>query len=304
MTARADGDTWHLASSVGATATMVAAARAVASKQPDRLIDDPFAEPLVRAVDIDFLTSVLDGDVQIAEFDDDPRFNLRRAVDVMAVRTRFFDEFFTAAGDTGIVQVVILASGLDSRAYRLPWPTGTVVYEIDQPAVIEFKTRTLARLGVSPTAVHRPVTVDLRDDWPAALRDNGFDATQPTAWSAEGLLIYLPPKAQDRLFDDITALSATGSRLATQHHPDGGAAIVESDRLMARHWSEHGLNLDLSELVYRGDRNPVADYLADHGWHVSTQSRADLFAAYGRVMPDDIALAPLRNTVAVTATRQ
>ena len=302
--ARTDGDTWDLASSVGATATMVAAARAVASRQPDRLIDDPFAEPLVRAVGMEFFTSVLDGDLELAEFDDNPQFNLRRAVELMAVRTRFFDEFFSAAGNAGIKQAVILASGLDSRAYRLPWSPGTVVYEIDQPAVIKFKTRALARLGASPTAEHRPVTADLRDDWPAALRDRGFDCTQPTAWSAEGLLLYMPPTAQDRLFEDITALSATGSQLATQHHPDGGAAIVESNRVMAQQWGEHGLNLDLSELAYQGDRNSVADYLANRGWHVSTQSRADLFAAYGRAMPEDAALAPLRNTVAVTATRQ
>jgi methyltransferase (TIGR00027 family) len=301
---RIDGDTWDLASNVGTTATMVATARALASRRPDRLIDDPFAEPLVRAVDIEFLTSVLNGEVELAEFDGDPQFSPRRAVDLVAVRTRFFDEFFTAAGDTGIVQAVILASGLDSRAYRLPWPTGTVVYEIDQPAVIEFKTRTLGQLGASPTAKHRPVKVDLRDDWPAALRDNGFDDTQPTAWSAEGLLVYLPPADQDLLFDNITSLSATGSRLATEYHLDGGAAVVGSGRLMARHWGEHGFEIDWSKLVYRGDRNPVADYLADRGWHVSTQSRADLFTAYGRVIPEDAALAPLRNTVAVTATRQ
>ncbi len=129
----------------------------------------------------------------------------------MAVRTRFFDYFFLDAAEAGVRQAVILASGLDTRAYRLPWPAGTVVYEIDQPEVIEFKTRTLADLGATPTADRRTVGVDLRDDWPAALRDSGFDTTQPTAWSAEGLLAYLPPDAQDRLFDNITALSAAAA---------------------------------------------------------------------------------------------
>ena len=121
----------------------------------------------------------------------------------IAVRTRYFDDFFAEATAAGIRQAVILASGLDTRAYRLDWPDGTVVYEIDQPQVIEFKTRTLADLGAAPSADRRTVGIDLRDDWPAALRAAGFDPTQPTAWIAEGLLVYLPPEAQDRLFDNI-----------------------------------------------------------------------------------------------------
>ena len=124
---------------------------------------------------------------------------------------------------------MILASGLDSRAYRLAWPAGTVVYEVDQPQVIEFKTRTLAELGAEPTADRRVVAVDLRDDWPAALRAAGFDPAQPTAWSAEGLLGYLPPEAQDRLLDTITELSAPGSRLATESAPNLEPGDEEQD---------------------------------------------------------------------------
>lgn len=301
---RTDNDSWDLASSVGATATMVATVRALASRAADPLINDPYAEPLARAVGIDLFTQVLDGEASLADFSDDPRFNLERAVDLIAVRTRFFDDFFTASSDAGIRQAVILASGLDSRPYRLPWPAGTVVYEVDLPDVMEFKSRTLSALGARPTADDRVVGVDLRDDWPEALRRSGFDETQPTAWSAEGLLVYLPPDAQDRLFDQITALSGKGSRLATEYHPDGAAGLAERSKIMARRWSERGLNLDLSDLVYQGDRNLVVDYLAAHGWQISTQTRADLFAAYGRVMPDDDASAPLRNTIAVTASRQ
>lgn len=300
---RHEGDRWDLASSVGATATMVATVRALASKAPDPLIRDPFAEPLARAVGIDLFTRVLDGDASLADLSDDPRFNLDRTVDLIAVRTRFFDDFFTASADAGIRQAVILASGLDSRPYRLRWPAGTIVYEVDLPDVMEFKGRTLAALEAQPSADHRVVAVDLRDDWPKALRDNGFDAAQPAAWSAEGLLVYLPPEAQDRLFDEISGLSATGSRLATEYHPDGTAALTERNKTMARRFREQGLNLDLSDLVYHGDRNPVTEYLAACGWQVSTQTRADLFAAYGRVMPDDDVSAPLRNTIAVTATR-
>ena len=300
--ARTDNDTWDLASSVGATATMVAAARAMASRAPDPLIDDPFAEPLVRAVGLEFFVKLVDGEVSMME-SDDPNFNPLRVIDVMAVRTKFFDDFFLTSTTAGIRQAVILASGLDSRAYRLPWPLDTVVYEIDQQAVIGFKTGTLSALGANPAAEHRPVAVDLRDDWPAALRANGFDASQPTAWSAEGLLAYLPPDAQDRLFDHITALSANGSRLATEFHPDGPAAMAERQKVMADQWKQRGLDLDLSTLMYHGERTPATDYLAAHGWRLSTQTRTDMFAAYGREMADDEATAALRNSIAITAIR-
>jgi methyltransferase (TIGR00027 family) len=300
--ARTENDTWDLASSVGATATMVAAARAMASRAPDPLIDDPFAEPLVRAVGLEFFVKLVDGEVSMRE-SDDPNFNPLRVIDVMAVRTKFFDDFFLTSTTAGIRQAVILASGLDSRAYRLPWPPGTVVYEIDQQAVIGFKTETLSVLGAKPAAEHRPVAVDLRDDWPAALRANGFDASRPTAWSAEGLLAYLPPDAQDRLFDHITALSANGSRLATEFHPDGPAAMAERQKVMADLWKERGLDLDISTLMYHGERTPATDYLAAHGWRLSTQTRTEVFAAYGREMADDEATAALRNSIAITAIR-
>jgi methyltransferase (TIGR00027 family) len=300
--ARTDNDTWDLASSVGATATMVAAARAMASQVPEPLIDDPFAEPLVRAVGIEFFTKVLDGEISLMQ-SDDPKFNPLRVIDVIAVRTKFFDDAFLDATAAGIRQAVILASGLDSRAYRLPWPAGSVVFEIDQQAVIDFKVSTLSALGAKPAATHRPVAVDLRDDWPAALRANGFDAAVPTAWIAEGLLAYLPPDAQDRLFDNITALSSTGSRLATEYHPDGPAVMAERNKEMASRFSEHGLKLDMAELMYHGERNPATDYLTGLGWRLSTQTRTELFAAHGREMPEDDATAPLRNSVAITAIR-
>jgi methyltransferase (TIGR00027 family) len=218
---RTDNDTWDLATSVGATATMVAAARAVATKADNPLINDPFAEPLVRAVGIDFLTRLANGDLDAADVDqDDSTWKLQQMPDAMAARTRFFDAFFAEATKAGIRQAVILASGLDARAYRLEWPTGMTVFEVDQPEVIAFKTETLAELGAAPTTDRRTVAIDLRNDWPAALTEAGFDRSQPTAWIAEGLLGYLPPEAQDRLLDNIAALSADGSRLATEAIPD------------------------------------------------------------------------------------
>lgn len=305
---RADQDTWDLASSVGATATWVAACRALAGRQPGALIDDPFADPLVRAVGAEFFIRVLDGEITDetggvdADADPDAEFNLQRMVNMMAVRTRYFDEFFTDATASGIRQVVILASGLDSRPYRLAWPAGTVVYEVDQPAVIEFKSATLAKLGAQPTAERRTVSVDLRDDWLNALRDKGFDDSRPSAWSAEGLLMYLPPDAQDRLFDAITTLSAPGSRLATEYHDGGTPHLLEKRaKAMARRWGRYGFDVDVSELVYRGERTPAAAYLTDHGWQVSTRTRAEMFAEAGLPVASGESLQSLQNHIAVDA---
>lgn len=209
--ARFEGDTWDLASSVGVTATMVAAARAVATRNPDPLINDQFAEPLVRAVGVDFFTRMASGGLDPRDLDDDAAKGLRRFADAMAIRTEYFDNFFLDATGAGIRQAVILASGLDSRAHRLAWPAGTTVFEVDQPQVIEFKTATLAALGAQPTADRRPVAIDLRNDWPTALKAAGFDPGQPTAWIAEGLLGYLTADAQDRLLDQVTALSCAAA---------------------------------------------------------------------------------------------
>jgi methyltransferase (TIGR00027 family) len=291
---RYEGDTWDLASSVGATATMVAAARAMATRAERPLINDPFAEPLVKAVGVDLLSRLASGELDPAELNDvhDGAVNsggstgaMSRMTDNMAVRTKYFDEFFIDATNAGIKQAVILASGLDARAYRLAWPAGTVVYEVDQPEVIEFKTRTLAALGAAPTADRRVVAVDLRDDWPAALRAAGFDPAQPTAWSAEGLLGYLPPEAQDRLLDTITELSAPGSRLATESSPNPRPGdeekLKERMQTISERWRAHGFELDMAGLVYFGDRNEAAPYLADHGWRLNSASIRELFAANG-----------------------
>src|SRR6201990_1232362 len=195
---RSDTDSWDLASSVGATATMVAAARALASGGTDPIINDPFAAPLVRAVGLDFFRRLVDAELAATETLDGGERDLQLETDSIAVRTRFFDDFFLNAARDGVRQSVILAAGLDARAYRLAWPQGSVVYEVDQPEVVEFKSATMTGLGGAPTAERRTVSVDLRDDWPEALRRSGFDTTQPTAWSAEGLLMYLPPEGQRR----------------------------------------------------------------------------------------------------------
>jgi methyltransferase (TIGR00027 family) len=283
---RVDGDTWDLASSVGATATLVATGRAIASTAPHGLINDPFAAPLVRAVGIDAFTKIVNGELDIEAIAPEAATRARANIDEMAVRTRFFDDYFVASTEGGVRQAVILASGLDSRAYRLPWPEGTVVYEIDQPEVIEFKTRVLAGLGAAPTAQRQTVPIDLREDWPAALREAGFDPGQPTAWCAEGLLIYLPPDAQDRLFDNIDALSAPGSTLATEFVPGLKDFDPDKARAAAAGFRQIGLNMDMPSLVYHGERHSAADYLAAKGWQMTGTPRSDLFARFRLPVPD------------------
>ena len=184
---RTENDTWNLATSVGATATMVAAARAIATKADHPLIEDRFAEPLVQAVGVDFFTRWAAGQIDATDVDlEDSGWKLGHMPDAMAARTRFFDQFFREATRAGIRQAVILASGLDARAYRLDWPADMTVFEVDQPEVIEFKITTLAELGATPNVDLRTVAIDLRGDWPTALLDTGLDTSRPTAWIAEG----------------------------------------------------------------------------------------------------------------------
>lgn len=273
---RRDGDTWDLATGVGATATAVATSRALATRAG--IIDDRWAEPLVRAVGETHFLDILDS---AAEPPDQHRMTLG-----MALRTRFFDDFLRDAATAGIRQVVILAAGLDARAYRLAWPAATVVYDVDQPGVVAFKSSTLSALGAVPTADVRAVGIDLREDWPAALRAAGFEDTATTAWIAEGLLMYLPADAQDRLFDHITALSPAGSRLATEFMPSMDAFTDADDDGESR-WRRMGFSDDLAGLVYGGERSHVVEYLEGSGWRVAGRPVGELFEDYRIEQPDD-----------------
>jgi methyltransferase (TIGR00027 family) len=276
---RSENDTWDLATSVGATATMVAAGRARATR--NGLIHDRFAEPLVRAVGVDFFTRWSAGELDAADVDDpDAAWGMQRMTDLLAARTQYIDAFFTEAEAAGIRQVVILASGLDARGYRLPWAAGTTLFEIDQPEVIEFKTATIGALGAEPTAEIRAVPVDLRNDWPAALRAAGFDTERPAAWAAEGLLGFLPPDAQDRLLDEITALSADGSRMVAEIFVNSG---VNGDALNAasQKWQANGLDIALGDLGFPGERNDAATYLEQHGWQTVRAPLNQLLAESG-----------------------
>lgn len=280
--ARTEGDSWDLANSVGATATMVAAARAAASRHPQPVVTDEFAEPLVRAVGLDVFTKLANGELDPGDLERDVGF--LRMVDTFAARARYFDDYLAAAGQAGLLQVVIVASGLDSRAYRLRWPIGTTVYEIDQPEVIAFKMATMAEIGAAPAAQLRTVGIDLREDWPAALQEARFDPTHPTAWLAEGVLIgWLPPEAEVRLLDSIIPLSAEGSRFAADFGTVTGSSPQDREqaRLTAEGWRRWGLEMDLTGLTYPGEHTDVAALLHENGWETTVSRLTDLFSAAG-----------------------
>jgi methyltransferase (TIGR00027 family) len=291
---RTDNDTWDIATSVGSTAVIVAAARAGETERDDALIRDPYAKLLVAGAGLGITEFVVDREftAKVAETDPEVAAMLEHRGNYMAVRTHFFDEFFTDAVAAGIRQVVILASGLDSRAYRIQWPAGTTVFEIDQPKVLDYKAARLAEHGVLPSAQRHAVAIDLRQDWPKALRDAGFDPNAPTAWLAEGLLMYLPADAQDRLFEQITSLSAPGSRVAAEavgerNQEQRAQAREKFERVAAKFGVED--TLDVGELMYNDpNRADVAQWLNANGWQASAVISGEEMRRLGRwALPDN-----------------
>ena len=278
--ARTDDDSWDITESVGATALGVAWSRAQEQETDCPLFTDPYAKM--------FVDAALERGWRLP-----PAHMVERIKAIggyAASRTKWFDEFFLAAGANGIEQSVILASGLDARAWRLPWIDGSVVYEIDQPKVLTFKAEVLLAHGATPSARCVPIPIDLRDDWPTALRDAGFDASEPTAWAVEGLLPYLPASGQDLLFERIHDLSARGSRVGVESF---GAGFFDPEYLASRRQKlqqyrqeageeDDGNALDVQDLWFIEARTEVTDWLTDHGWEVTAIAAAELMDRYGR----------------------
>nr|WP_090277375.1 class I SAM-dependent methyltransferase [Mycolicibacterium komanii]CRL71760.1 methyltransferase [Mycolicibacterium komanii] len=276
---RTDNDTWDITTSVGSTALFVAAARALEAQKPDPAAVDPYAEIFCRAVGGEW-ADLLDGqarDHALRTEDFGAHF-----VDFQAVRTKYFDDYFRAAADAGVRQIVLLAAGLDSRAYRLDWPDRTVVFELDQPRVLEFKRHALD--GHVPRAERREIPVDLRNDWPRALRDNGFDPDEPSAWIAEGLLIYLPASAQRELFTGIDSLAAAGSHAAVEEAAPMDAAAFEAKR-------EEELSVGDEDkffsLVYNEQHQPAAQWFGARGWRADTTPLVEYLHQNGRPVPGE-----------------
>lgn len=291
---RTAGDSWAITELVGATALGVAASRAVETARANPLIRDEFARTLVSSAGPAW-ARLTDPELAWLDGDEQGQRAHRLGIDYQAVRTHFFDEYFANAVTDGIRQVVILAAGLDSRAYRLGWPAGTAVYEVDQPKVLEYKTGILESHGAVPTAQRRPVPVDLRDAWPAALAAAGFDRAQPTAWLAEGLLPYLPSDAQDRLFEMFTALSAPGSQVAIEVF---GMNSSSNTQRWVRMRERLGLDVNVEALTFHEpDRSDAAQWLADHGWRVHGVNNRDEMGRLGRPVPEDLADDAVRSTL-------
>ncbi|HEY6855355.1 MAG TPA: class I SAM-dependent methyltransferase [Mycobacterium sp.] len=296
--ARTGDDKWDIVSSVGYTALLVAGWRALHAVSAQPLVRDDYAKHFITASADPYLIGVLADPLGSEGATVFPR--------LYGVQTRFFDEFFMSAVQRGIRQAVIVAAGLDSRAYRLDWPSGTTVFEVDQPKVLEFKVRVLAQHAAQAAAHRQDVAADLRDDWSIPLRAAGFDTQLPTAWSVEGILPYLTGDAQDNLFTRITELSAPGSRLGI------GAlgSCLDQDRLAALEETYPGLNLsgdvNFSTLTYDdAQKTKPAQWLAEHGWAVEpVRTNPELQHDYGRSPPEiDRQVDQIMHSEYTTATR-
>ncbi|TCK21514.1 methyltransferase (TIGR00027 family) [Pseudonocardia endophytica] len=277
MIMRTDDDQWDITTSVGATALAVAVGRAIETTRADGLVDDPYAKAFVDAA----------GDA--LPLPDDPAGDdvLRAQAGYLGIRSRFFDDALGSAVEAGTSQVVLLAAGLDTRGCRLGWPSGVTVYEVDQPAVLEFKDRVLADAGATSEATRVAVPVDLRHDWPAALTAAGFDPSRPTVWLAEGLLPYLPADAERLLFERVQELSAPGSRIAVEHFADSVDDILANPNF--RSLSERLVGTDVAGLFFDEPRGEGPDaWLSTHGWDVRSGAVRDLARRYGRTLDDDV----------------
>lgn len=293
---RSDDDQWDIVSGVGYTALLVAGWRAVHALSARPLVRDEFAQHFITAAGDPYLTGLLTNPGTSADETTFPR--------LYGVQTRFFDDFFTNAGEIGIDQAVIVAAGLDSRAYRLDWPSGTTVFEVDLPKVLEFKSRVLGEMGAEPKARRVEVAADLRADWTAQLAAAGFDPQVPSAWSVEGLLPYLTGDAQEALFAQIHENSASGSRLAL------GAlgSRLDHEQLAELEQAHPGVNtsgdVDFSALTYDNPADP-AQWLREHGWSVEpVRNTLNLQAGYGLTPPAvDVKIDGFMRSQYVTATR-
>jgi methyltransferase (TIGR00027 family) len=260
---------------VGKTALGVAMVRARESRRNDRLFDDPYAQAFVDAAPGAFPEEPKTADELAAR---GPMAALGAVFYAHGViRTRFFDDYLTAATAAGCSQVVLLAAGLDTRAFRLPWPAGTRVFEVDLPDVLAFKDSVLAAEGAVAHCERTTVPADLRADWTAALATAGHDHARPAAWLAEGLMIYLTAAEAERLLTGITELSAPGSQLSFEHSPMAAALTDQARRMPAMQ--------QYTKLWKGGLGGDAPRWLTSHGWQPKLHELAALAAVYRRPLP-------------------
>lgn len=283
---------WDIVTGVGITALGVAAGRAMETHREGGLVSDPYAEAFVEAAAPPVpmptrLDEVEDGEIPWGSM-----------ANYVGVRSRFFDDYFAEASGAGIDQVVLLAVGLDVRAYRLDWPSGTTVYELDAPRVLSFKDEVLAAQDAHPRADRREIAVDLRENWADPLQEKGFDRTRTSAWLAEGLLPFLPNAAKERLFRFVTDLAAPGSRLEVEHF-DNVRDVMQEDRI--RRMSQL-FGIDMAAMWRDEEDFGAAAWLAEHGWEVHVVHSAEVAERFGRTLEDqDVPTA--QSSVFITAVR-
>ncbi|MFJ9346593.1 SAM-dependent methyltransferase [Streptomyces sp. NPDC101237] len=248
-----------------ATAVGVARVRAVETERRDALFRDPLAHA--------FAAAGGRGPSAVPPPGDEAARRRRLGVAFsIVVRTKFLDDLLERASAAGVRQVVLLGAGMDSRAFRMDWPEGTRLFEVDTDAPLDFKAAVLRRERAVPRCERITVAVDLRDDWPGALAAAGHDAAEPTVWIAEGLLIYLPEDAVESLLSRVGARSAPGSRMGLTL---GSRGVIE--RFGADAVPGSAASLWVSEMP----DDPVA-WLAGHGWEAATHTLRERAAAYGR----------------------
>jgi methyltransferase (TIGR00027 family) len=297
--ARTDNDSWEITESVGATALGVASSRAAETRSENPLIRDPFAQVFLDAAGDGVWNWHSSGQLPPEVIDAEPLvpLQMQAMVSYMACRTAFFDNFFLDATRAGIRQAVILAAGLDARSWRLPWPDGVTVYELDQPKVLDFKASTLHEHGAEPACNRITVPVDLRHDWPAALRQAGFDASVPSVWSAEGLTPYLPAAAQDLLLERIHELTVAGSRVAVEAlsadflDPELRAKRRERMERIRAVMAKADPRREIprnDELWYFEEREDVGEWFGRHGWDVTVTPSFELMASYDRRPAEEV----------------
>jgi methyltransferase (TIGR00027 family) len=269
---------------VGLTAVLVAAARAMETHRHDTLAQDHYAEHLVRAA-----AAAANWPVRIEDVPDGDANPLwGRLGRYFGLRTRVFDDYLRHSTCAGARQVVLLGAGLDTRAFRLTWPARTTVYELDQHDVLAFKHSVLDDLRATPTVPLRPIAVDLREDWATPLVDAGFDATAPTTWLAEGLLLYLPGAAERLLIDTVDRLSAPGSSLAYEVKPGRESPAVRNGPVYTATQRQTGI--DLPALFPPDPRADSTGDLRDRGWSTAAHTVFDFSRRHGRgplPEPDD-----------------
>jgi methyltransferase (TIGR00027 family) len=254
---------------VGETAIGAAMMRARESGRPDRLFDDPYAAALVEAAAPVF-------DDGPSPTDDPSLAQLEAEFEVaVAVRTRFYDDLALVATAAGCRQVVLLGAGLDTRAFRLQWPNGSRLFELDLPEVLAFKERVLSRMGAKPRCMRIAVAVDLRQDWPMALLSAGFKPTARSTWIAEGLVPYLADDDAQRLLITIGTLSSPGSQLGLDQ------ATVTDDSLLAQARAMPAME-EIASMWRGGLSGYAARWLRQQDWQVETFNSASLRERYGR----------------------